>query len=189
MAASFGFFGKLPARGDFVSAGLPRSFIRPWDSWLRRVLPAALDSLGDAWDDAPIWRFRLAEGICGADPVLGVLLPSHDRVGRRFPLTVASAVSGSEDGALAAAEQLGCDAIRQGLPPERLAHLAADIRTDGYAGASRIGPEAALWWTDAGAVARKGDLVLPGLPDPCTFVTMLTSRHHNGIISERQPEP
>ena len=33
-----GFYGKLPARGDFVRAGLPRDFIDPWDAWLQSVI-------------------------------------------------------------------------------------------------------------------------------------------------------
>ena len=29
-----GFYGKLPARGDFVRAALPRDFTDRWDAWL-----------------------------------------------------------------------------------------------------------------------------------------------------------
>ena len=41
-----GFFGKLPARGDFVRAGLPRDFVDPWDAWLQRVLAGSRDAAG-----------------------------------------------------------------------------------------------------------------------------------------------
>jgi len=92
-SAQIGFFGKIPSRGDFVRAGLPRSFISPWDEWLQAMLPASREALGetwqDAWMEAPIWRFLIQPGICGPDAVLGVFMPSVDRAGRYFPLTLA----------------------------------------------------------------------------------------------------
>ncbi len=38
--------------------------------------------------EAPIWRFLLPAGACGAQAALGVWLPSVDRVGRQFPLAL-----------------------------------------------------------------------------------------------------
>ncbi|MBC3957595.1 type VI secretion system-associated protein TagF [Pseudomonas triticifolii] len=88
-----GFYGKLASRGDFVSRGLPQNFIQPWDQWLAAGLLASQKQLGGQWLDAylvsPLWRFVLAPGVCGPDAVAGVLMPSIDRVGRYFPLTVA----------------------------------------------------------------------------------------------------
>lgn len=44
------------------------------------------------WDalymSAPIWRFSLSAGLAGPGAMMGVLMPSVDRVGRRFPLTL-----------------------------------------------------------------------------------------------------
>ena len=37
---------------------------------------------------APVWRFALPSGIAGAAPMIGVVMPSVDRVGRQFPLTL-----------------------------------------------------------------------------------------------------
>lgn len=88
-----GFYGKLASRGDFVSRGLPQSFIGPWDSWLAAGLLASQTSLGDRWLDAylvsPLWRFMVGAGVCGPQAAVGVVMPSIDRVGRYFPLTVA----------------------------------------------------------------------------------------------------
>jgi type VI secretion system protein ImpM len=88
-----GFYGKLASRGDFVSRGLPPSFIGPWDSWLAAGLLASQTRLGDRWLDAylvsPLWRFMLGPGVCGPQAAVGVVMPSIDRVGRYFPLTVA----------------------------------------------------------------------------------------------------
>src|ERR1700712_4294952 len=90
---TLGFYGKLASRGDFVSLGLPQSFIQPWDTWLAAGLHVSQQQLGEDWLDAylvsPLWRFVLAAGVCGPEAVVGVLMPSIDRVGRYFPLTVA----------------------------------------------------------------------------------------------------
>ncbi|RMO96520.1 ImpM [Pseudomonas syringae pv. philadelphi] len=95
-----GFYGKLASRGDFVSRDLPQSFIQPWDAWLAAGLLASQKQLGGAWLDAylisPLWRFVLASGVCGPQAVTGVLMPSIDRVGRYFPMTVAVPIEGGQ---------------------------------------------------------------------------------------------
>ncbi|HLD66572.1 MAG TPA: type VI secretion system-associated protein TagF, partial [Pseudomonas sp.] len=59
-----GFYGKLAGRGDFVSRGLPQSFIEPWDAWLAAGLAASQAELGAGWLEAylvsPLWRFAVA---------------------------------------------------------------------------------------------------------------------------------
>src|SRR5260370_38744549 len=93
-AAAIGFCGKLPARGDFVTSGLPRRFAEAWHDWLQPALAASRHALGEdwlaAWLEAPIWRFALSPGACGPDSVLGLGMPGVDRVGRHFPLTFAA---------------------------------------------------------------------------------------------------
>ncbi|MBR0684242.1 type VI secretion system-associated protein TagF, partial [Roseomonas eburnea] len=88
-----GLYGKVPAHGDFVRRGLPTSFVGPWDAWLQAGIARAREGMGEhwpaAWDAAPAWRFALPAGACGPDAVAGVMLPSEDQVGRRFPITLA----------------------------------------------------------------------------------------------------
>jgi type VI secretion system protein ImpM len=95
--SAFGAFGKMPALGDFFQFGLPRAFTEPWDRWLQQSLVAAREALGDRWTDcyftAPIWRFSLPAGLAGPNGALGVMMPSVDRVGRQFPLTIAQPVA------------------------------------------------------------------------------------------------
>jgi type VI secretion system protein ImpM len=95
-AAVPGWYGKLPALGDFVGRRLPPEFVRPWDTWLQERMGTTRATLGDAWLDcyltAPIWRFVLLPGLVGESGWAGVLMPSVDRVGRHFPLTVAVAL-------------------------------------------------------------------------------------------------
>ncbi len=89
-----GWFGKVPSLGDFASRRLPETFVSKWDTWLSESLEAAAQTLGDRFDDvygaAPPWRFLLAPGVVDARPWVGVVVPSSDRVGRRFPLTIAT---------------------------------------------------------------------------------------------------
>lgn len=91
-----GFFGKIPNHGDFVRRNLPRAFVDPWDEWLQRAVAASKTEMGEAWLNtyltSPVWRFVLQPGVCGDDGWAGILMPSVDRVGRYFPLTVAASL-------------------------------------------------------------------------------------------------
>jgi type VI secretion system protein ImpM len=97
--ATVGFFGKVPARGDFVRRGLPASFITPWDRWLQEGIAGSKEILGDAWLDvyltSPVWRFALSADLAGDLAAAGVLIPSVDGVGRYFPFTLACMLDGA----------------------------------------------------------------------------------------------
>lgn len=84
----------MPSLGDFSQRGLPASFVSQWDHWLAQCMVTSRASLGDAWLDAylcsPIWRFFLLPGVIGENLWAGILMPSVDRVGRYFPLTIAA---------------------------------------------------------------------------------------------------
>lgn len=92
-AAAKGAFGKIPSHGDFIRLDLPGSFIRVWDDWLQTGMIAAREILGDRWKEcyfsARIWRFSLPAGMAGPHGISGVLMPSIDRIGRQYPLTIA----------------------------------------------------------------------------------------------------
>ena len=96
-----GWYGKLPSLGDFASRRLEADFIEPWDLWLGEGLQAQRSTFGEGWLDAyldtPPWRFLLSPGAMrGVRPELafaGVLVPSVDRVGRHFPLTLVASLS------------------------------------------------------------------------------------------------
>ena len=96
-AAIPGWYGKLPTLGDFASRRLDAGFIEPWDHWLGSGLAAQRAQLGEAWLEAylasPVWRFVLMPGVIPgvaqeAAALAGVLMPSVDKVGRYFPLTI-----------------------------------------------------------------------------------------------------
>jgi type VI secretion system protein ImpM len=121
-----GIFGKVPAHGDFVRRGLPTSFVAPWDAWLQAGIACARERLGGrweaAWDQAPAWRFLLPAGACGPDAVAGVMLPSEDMVGRRFPITLAALLPAGA----APPEPAWFDALEEAARAGRLGRADAD---------------------------------------------------------------
>lgn len=80
-----GFFGKIPATGDFVSWNLPRVFIERWDRWMSMELRDRPET-GDL--NPRIWRFAVGPGIFGDQPCAGAWRMSEDRVGRRYPFAI-----------------------------------------------------------------------------------------------------
>lgn len=179
--AAFGFFGKIPARGDFVTRGLPASFLDGWEGWVARAIAASRDLLGDGWDQAwmtaPIWRFSLPDRVCGPDPVLGLMMPSVDRVGRCYPLVVAAVFTGQagapdpEGGAifLDGAEDAARAALADDLDPDVLAARIAAMPVDAALGLDRR----TTWWTDGAPGVAAATLVLDGMPPMPDHAAML----------------
>ena len=182
-----GVFGKLPARGDFVREGLPRSFTDPWDDWWQCGLAGLQEHPGwvSAWLEAPVWRFALPPGLCGPHGMLGMWLPSVDKAGRYFPLTVAAAAPfdwaarlGGMALFLEGAEQAGRDALEHDLPPDAVARAAAAA----LAACSLDGaPGRAGWWTEGGPrVAPRAAAAL--LPKGAAFAAMIDDAM-NGVAT------
>ncbi|PRZ46151.1 type VI secretion system-associated protein TagF [Tritonibacter scottomollicae] len=88
-AARIGLIGKHPGYGDFLRAGLGEAVADGLSGWLDQVLPDLRDELGNDWpafwDQARELRFWIGRGVFGAT-LAGVLRPSRDQVGRRYPL-------------------------------------------------------------------------------------------------------
>ena len=119
-----GFYGKLPSHGDFVRRRVPEAFVDVWDDWLQRCLVASREALGAGWLDiyltSPAWRYVCAAGAIGPQPLLGLMVPSVDKVGRYFYLTIVAvlpehvnvvSVSSAAGGFYSAAEQLAVDTL------------------------------------------------------------------------------
>jgi type VI secretion system protein ImpM len=190
-AAAIGFHGKIPGRGDFVQAGLPRAFTEPWDRWMQRMVATSRAVLGEAWLpawlEAAVWRFALSSGICGPGAVIGLWMPSVDRVGRYFPLTLAAVAHDADafelmvggGGFLAAAESAGRAAMENDLAPNelgaRLAAAAAAPSADPGTDPSLCPLEGALWWTEGAPRVAAGVFTSAALPDENTFSVMLNS--------------
>lgn len=192
MSAQRGFYGKIPARGDFVGAGLPRPFVAAWDGWLQRVIADSRERLGaawrEAWMEAPVWCFALPRGLCGdAGAAVGLWLPSTDRAGRLFPLTFAS-VDGEASATellagsaawLAHAEAVGRAALGLDLAPEAIASRLGAPAPPVEKGGPDAGPLAAgrsLWWSDGSPRVPPTVAAIAGLPDGADFAGMLDAR-------------
>jgi type VI secretion system protein ImpM len=175
-AAIRGFAGKVPARGDFVHAGLPRDFNDPWHDWQSTVIAGSRVLMGETWLaaflEAPVWRFVLPAGLCGPRAAVGLIMPSVDKVGRYFPLTFAALTEGGTPDAAAwsgwldAVEDLGRLALGEDAPPER---LMPPVCPDVLTGAGSM----SAWWTDGGPRVEATHLILPALPDSARFASML----------------
>jgi len=174
-----GFYGKLPARGDFVRHGLPGDFVQAWDGWVQSVLPAVREGLGAEWDSvwsaAPGWCFALPGGVCGSASVTGVWMPSVDRVGRAFPLVIA--VCGAVDavdaqGFRAGAAEQARAAIVHRWPPEMLRARIAELRVAGTDAADEA-DGTALWWRSGESPPAIGPGLPLAMPDAATLATML----------------
>ena len=173
-----GFYGKLPARGDFVRAGLPREFTDPWDDWLQSVIAGSQSIMGDAWLpaylEAPIWRFALPPGMCGSLAALGLMLPSVDKAGRYFPLTFAALRAGgfaasSGEAWLARCEAAGLSALEHDTPPQEITAMIGTPDLPEEAMPSRE----AEWWSEGSSRVEPTRMTLRCLPDAATYAAML----------------
>jgi len=174
--AVVGFYGKLPARGDFVCVGLPRDFTEPWDAWLQAVLAGSRKLMGEAWLPsflaAPVWRFALPPSMCGKQAALGLMLPSVDKIGRYFPLTFAALspqLPAPDEAWLATCEAAGGAALERDTPPQDIAGMLS--MPDLHAASS--GLVDAEWWSDGSERVKAVRMVLRTLPDSATFAAML----------------
>ena len=179
-----GAYGKIPAIGDFLRIDPPPGFVRPWDDWLQRLMTTARAAFGAEYDaaylGAPIWRFGLAADLAGPGPVMGVMMPSVDRVGRHFPLTLVAGMPRASDPvsnvnthapALAWMEETALATLDD---EASLAGLQSALAAPGFHGdLERCLPATAvtgtferpsLWQASAGGISRYA--VIEGLPDP-----------------------
>ncbi|MGH7084958.1 MAG: type VI secretion system-associated protein TagF [Acetobacteraceae bacterium] len=191
-----GFYGKIPARGDFVRSGLNSSFISAWDDWAQAVLVGSRSTMGEAWLgawlEAPVWRFALPGGMFGPETVAGLFMPSVDRAGRYFPLCfaclgpgeAASVLADCAAGWLARAEAAGRAALTEDLAPEAVADRLARPQDGPVIGKALPPPlvpgDGGLWWTDGSPRVPSGALILPALPDAEKFAGMLDARFRPG---------
>lgn len=184
-----GFFGKVRSHGDFVTRRLPVSFTRSWDDWLQTGLQASREALGPDWLltylNSPIWRFALAPGACDAQAWAGVLMPSVDRVGRQFPLTLAARVASASG----AAPLLGWMAQAGGWydPLETLAlsTLSDEFSLDAFDATLRLlaAPPGGDERTVFAAPVRGHVLPLAGLAQPGAAMPALTEALANVLLA------
>lgn len=142
-----GFFGKLPATGDFVVRNLPSPFVRFWDRWAARHLAGPLAA--EPMEELPALRFLLGPETAG--PMAGIVMASADRAGRCFPLTLAATLPAAttaiaaDEGWFADIEHAG-DAARYGeIDIDGLETRLGALASPAIAGVGRTVRALALW--------------------------------------------
>lgn len=175
--ASWGYMGKVPGRGDFLTRGVHPDVRDLFFEWCQASMAVSRDQLGDTWLDAyltaPIWHFCAGPGALAERGVAGTMIPSVDRVGRHFPFLVVTEYEGPS-----------LDGWRQpewasAMEDCILAVLDDDWQEEPWS--ARLGelpvPEqdsARLRWP-----ARQGNVMLPGAA---------TEQEWLNALLERQPE-
>jgi type VI secretion system protein ImpM len=180
-----GFYGKLPSHGDFLKRRVSDAFIATWDGWLQECLAATRETLGDNWLKiyltSPAWRFACAAGALGPNPVVGVMVPSVDRVGRYFYLAIVAELLNGADPLVAAtkanaffdaAEQLAIETLEQDpvdferfdddvaqLTSELDAFEVGAVALDGSAAEVLAGIQGGQWQIPLGTPPRPGDVL------------------------------
>lgn len=157
----FGYFGKLPIWGDFVHQRLPQDFANGWHEWLQFSMASAKETLGESfltyYLNCPAWKFLMAPGVCGEQAVVGLTIPSVDRVGRYFNFTIATVLPSETNpctyvtqnkAGMSDLENLALDILEQDYPKEEIElklrdlvlqfHGTSDIRHQIEAGVDHI---------------------------------------------------
>ncbi|MGL4310407.1 MAG: type VI secretion system-associated protein TagF [Paracoccaceae bacterium] len=161
-------YGKHPAFGDFIGAGLPLVVQERLEAWLNAMLADLRAGWAAAWetsfDAAPALFFWVGGRVTGEAALCGVMIPSRDKVGRRFPLLAGTVGNGYLPPVLNAGMTLPADTLAQldGLEPNAAAGAAGilaalkveeaeDQPTEPAFWASRADPDAAQLWADVAA--------------------------------------
>lgn len=174
----FGFFGKVPAVGDFVQRNLAASVSASVDAWLQEgmyLLAQQGPSFQASYMVSEVGFFVLPQQVWADQAIAGFIMPSVDRVGRLFPLVFLQSLAdhqpidlGSISSELGRACNIAINALQQRLSPDELyQHLLAATAGSGTAEAGpALDTEAgkafamdgarSLWWrrgeTEGGSV-------------------------------------
>jgi len=178
-----GFYGKLPCKGDFISRGLAKDFVLPWDAWLQQGFACSHEQLGEDWEDlylvSPIWHFLLGAGLCGKSSYLGLMMPSIDKVGRYFPLTVAINLpfqiseNSLTDAAIvnwfAQADNLALSTLEEPFDFAQFVLDIAKLKLDNFKAAEFKG-RYSIWWNE-----ENKRILYNGLPPKNKFYVFISS--------------
>ncbi len=182
---NWGFYGKIPSAGDFVSRHIPHHNLKYIDDWFCEGM-ASLAIEQHAWLDvyltAPVWNFVIFPKQWGDEFFYGALMPSVDSVGRYFPfITVLKGAPKDIDPVLVShlpslASEL--PTLLQGdvLPDDVCGFLAEHVRSEACAtdileALDLVQPDtgASYWWFSDQEVTSHTSIVHHGPPNPQLF--------------------
>ncbi|MCA9643244.1 MAG: type VI secretion system-associated protein TagF [Polyangiaceae bacterium] len=92
-----GYFGKLPKAGDFLRGGVAGEPASGFERWIEQGMVYGSTRRGDwqqAFDGGALHGFiyRAPPNVGAVSVIVGVIRPSRDTVGRRFPLVIFSQI-------------------------------------------------------------------------------------------------
>lgn len=93
------FFGKLPAHSDFVRYNASGDDVRAMESWIDEGVYRADHHFGNRWDavyQSAAPHFFLFDPENGESVMTGILKPSRDRSGRKYPFVVARRIEAAQ---------------------------------------------------------------------------------------------
>ena len=182
-------YGKLPARGDFVGRGLPPRWRAEWDEWLQQGLALAATTLEggelrERLGSFTPWRYVAQAG--SGETWCGIMVPSRDRVGRAFPLTLVERSSPATPPDESAARLAGLlPAAAEG--PDALEAAIAALSPRSQQDSTQAGARqpCSFWWPMA-AAGTSDPLVASWPPEPSLLLELLGSYSapHQTAIAE-----
>lgn len=187
-----GFFGKIQSHGDFISEGLDRDLIGALDGWVQAGMHACTDVFTSRWSSvfsaSPPLRFITERGIWGRNAYAGVLLPSRDRVGRKYPLVVLAQMADfnqhprtlyQDDTWFMAAEAVAETSMTSDFDMQRFTTAVKRLRMPKPKGededvmsSARSGQPISLWWYIDADTRRARGMRFEGKPTATDFVRL-----------------
>ena len=191
-----GFFGKIQSHGDFISEGMDRDLIGALDGWVQAGMHACADVFASRWNSvfsaSPPLRFITERGIWGRNAYAGVLLPSRDRVGRKYPLVVLAQLTEFnqhprtlylDDTWFMAAEAVAETSMRSDFDMQRFTTSVKRLRMPKPKGededvqfSARSGGPISLWWYIDADTRRARGMKFEGKPAATDFVRLFRDK-------------
>ena len=88
----WGYFGKVPSKGDFIYSGVDPEARKVLFDWQEAVLTVSREQLCEEWVNkflnAPIWHFAMTYALDETKSHIGTMIPSVDNSGRYFFFTL-----------------------------------------------------------------------------------------------------
>lgn len=180
---AFGFFGKVPQKGDYLAINLPPAVLGPLETWLAEAVSASRRDLDVRWHElylvAPIWRFWLPPAVLGL-ACTGAIVSSVDSGGRYFPATILFAAPKSRS--IAPPPDWDSEPWYGALDARLLKVLAE--HDDRYlehlltglmapAAGSGVHGRQSRWWRGSPGGDDFELILTDGLPPPATYAEML----------------
>lgn len=180
---AFGFFGKVPQKGDYLAINLPPAVLGPLETWLSDAVSASRRDLGVRWQElylvAPIWRFWLPPAVLGL-ACTGAIVSSVDSGGRYFPATIVFAAPRSRSIAPppdwdSAPWYEALDARLLTILAEQDDHYLDHLLSGLVAPAvgSGVHGTQSRWWRGSPGSDDHELILADGMPSPATYAHML----------------